>query len=496
MRRACRARARLAQPPARTDLQHLRHELDLADPAAAELDVAVLELPRGEPPVALALVPQHLRDRVRSERLAPDEGPGLAQQLASDGAVARERPRLEQSEALPGSAAPAVVLGGGLQRVGDRAGPPLGAQPQVDAIDMALFGGVREHRRELAAERLCARVRARLGAGVPVHVDEVDVGAEVELAASELAERQHGEPRRARRGRAPRGRLAELARGHLERGLDEPVGERRQRRERPADRRQPQQVTDRDPQHLAPAQQPQRVARGCGRAARDQAPGLGGDRSRAGRARQHARARQPLGPLGMADHLLGEERASAEGPEQRLARPGAALEQLSQRECLVLAREALEPDERAERVGQPRERAQQRAHALLEGRAQPRVGGDESQLACRPLRLVEATAPQPGESCLARRVLEQARGRRHAHDCPLFRRWSVAGGGRGRVSCARCKLGANERARRRLPHERRAGVPVAPERGRARRFRAACRPTSRSCSRRTTPCGRSSRSSA
>ena len=147
----------MAQAPALADLQHLDHELDLADPAAAELDVPLLELSRGEPAVALVLVPQHLAHRVGSERPAPHEGRGTPQQLAADREVARHRARLEQREALPGGAAPTVVLRGRRYRVGQRARAPLGAQAQVDAVDVSLRGRLSQDRRQVAAERLRVR---------------------------------------------------------------------------------------------------------------------------------------------------------------------------------------------------------------------------------------------------------------------------------------------------------------------------------------------------
>ena len=246
-----------------------------------------------------------------------------------------------------------------------------------------------------------------------MHVDEVDVGAEVELGAAQLAEREHGEARDPAGG--PTGLEAgAVAGGDLERDLHEAVGQRRQRGEGARDRRQPQQVADRDPQDLAPAQEPERGAgavavAGCGEAAR-LARHARGARS----APEHPGAREPARPLGMPDHLLGEERRPAEGPEQGLGRGGTASHELRERDAAVAAHETLEADERGVRVRQPRERTQQRKQPCADERADAWVGCEQPQLSRRALGRSEAAAAQPRERLLARSVLEEPLGRSHA----------------------------------------------------------------------------------
>ena len=212
----------------------------------------------------------------------------------------------------------------------------------------------------------------------------------------------------------------ELARGHVERDVGQAVGERGERAQRLAHRRQPQQVTDRDPQQLAPPQQPQRVARLLAPSPGDLSACLGGDRAGARRLRQHARTREPLRPLGVTDHLLAQERAAAERPEQRLARARTALEECFEGAAAVLAHEALEANERALGVGNPRERGEQRAEAGAERAARARRRGHQAQLARGALGLGEAAAPQPRERRRPGRVLDEPRGGDHAHDSPLF----------------------------------------------------------------------------
>src|SRR5437868_15413230 len=95
---AGRGDAQLRQAAAPDELLGLREELDLADAAAAELDVVAGD---GDAAAAamrvdLALDRVDVLDRREIEMLAPQERPQLAQEGGSGGAVAGHRARLDE----------------------------------------------------------------------------------------------------------------------------------------------------------------------------------------------------------------------------------------------------------------------------------------------------------------------------------------------------------------------------------------------------------------
>ena len=81
----------------------LREKLDLADTAAAELDVMTLDGDFAVPAVGVDLLLHRvdIGDRGIIEIFAPDEGRELAKKRLAGRAIARARARLDQCRPLP-----------------------------------------------------------------------------------------------------------------------------------------------------------------------------------------------------------------------------------------------------------------------------------------------------------------------------------------------------------------------------------------------------------
>ena len=150
-------RVALAQPgvvAAVEELQRLHDELDLADAAAAELDVAgapVTVAAPGQLPIDLALHAANRRHHAFVEPLAIDDPARQVHELRADPLVAGRHARLEQRLALPRRRALAVVGVVALERECDRAHAPLGPQSHVDPEDVALVGHRLDDLDDLAA---------------------------------------------------------------------------------------------------------------------------------------------------------------------------------------------------------------------------------------------------------------------------------------------------------------------------------------------------------
>ena len=179
-------------------LEHLREQLDLPDAAVAHLDV----------PVAVAglfgapLVTGDFIERGVVEILAIDERPDEVKKRLPQRVVPRDRPRLDQRESLEGFTLRLVVVRVLPQRAGNIALTSHRAQTQVDPIQIALGGVVAERLREpprQSVEELV--VRRCVGVGWLVDIDQVDVGAVVQLPATQFAHADHREA--ARNGVAP-----------------------------------------------------------------------------------------------------------------------------------------------------------------------------------------------------------------------------------------------------------------------------------------------------
>ncbi len=201
-------RVPLAQPrvvAAVEQLQGLHDELDLADAAAPELDVAgapVAGPAAGQLAVDLTLHPADRRDHGRVDTGAIDDFADQLHEPDADALVARRHPRLEQRLALPRRRPLAVVGLVALDRQREGADASLRAQPHVDPEDVALVGhrlddldDLAAHAAEVLAVGQAALARPRRLALRAVDEHEVDVGRVVQLLAAELAHADDGQRR-------------------------------------------------------------------------------------------------------------------------------------------------------------------------------------------------------------------------------------------------------------------------------------------------------------
>src|SRR5438552_1672037 len=148
-----RATAQASITPAVHELQSLRDELDLANPAGTELDVAI-EARAGVTAVDLRLHLLDLFDGREIEEAAVDEGADLLEERPAEVEIASDRARLQHGGALPRLAERLVVDDRRGKRVDDRPVLTLGAQPQGDTEDESLDAHFAQHaRRELGNVR-------------------------------------------------------------------------------------------------------------------------------------------------------------------------------------------------------------------------------------------------------------------------------------------------------------------------------------------------------
>ena len=159
------AQLRLAAAP--DQLLGLREELDLADAAAAQLDIVPLDgdLRPALEGVDLALDGMDVLERPEIEVLAPDEGAQFGQEGFADGRIARRRPRPDHGGALPVLAHAFVVGQRRRDRNRHRHGPRIGPEPQIGAEDVAVGGAVFQQTHEILGDAYIALLRA---AGVQV----------------------------------------------------------------------------------------------------------------------------------------------------------------------------------------------------------------------------------------------------------------------------------------------------------------------------------------
>ena len=163
-----RARADLGEVAAANDEQQLDDELDLADPAARQLDVVGALGPAGGAPLRLVAhldveLAQALEDAV-VEIAAIDEGGDerLQRQRATalDARARRDDPALQPGEALPLAAVRLQVVLEHRQARHRRARVAVRAQREVDAEDEAVLGDVADQRIEAARDLREVLVRA------------------------------------------------------------------------------------------------------------------------------------------------------------------------------------------------------------------------------------------------------------------------------------------------------------------------------------------------
>ena len=298
-----------------------------------------------------------------------------------------------------------VVLLAGVQGLRGRAHAPLRTQAQVHAVHVALVGQVGEGRGEAQGQHLVELGPAGGGGGFGhsplvgfVHVDEVDIGAEVELAASELAQAQHGEARRLAPLRAGLGQggeaalVPERALGRLVGFLDERFRQARQRPHGLGHAGEPQEIADADVQDLAPPRDPQQVEpprlrlQGKERAVEislDVAAGPG--------PIEHVRLRQPVEPGGVADEDLGHEAAGSEHPGHDLHGPRLGLEMGEEGErAAAHGHEPLEMVQGPVRIGRVGEAAEELGKKPGQEDASRGVGRDRLQVAVGRAGVAEA----------------------------------------------------------------------------------------------------------
>ena len=158
-------------PAAGDQLLGLHEELDLADAAAAELDVVALD---GD--LAMALVgvdlPLHrvdVGDRGEVEILAPDERRRRLEERFAGGDVAGAGARLDHRGALPVLARALVVVERRRGRDRDLGRGRVGPQPQVDAEHIAVAGALLQqlHEPRVSRTKNGGRLDVRARASAP-----------------------------------------------------------------------------------------------------------------------------------------------------------------------------------------------------------------------------------------------------------------------------------------------------------------------------------------
>ena len=196
----------LAEPrvvPRVEELERLHQELDLADAAHAQLDVAPLDPFGAKGLVDLRLHAADLGDDLGGHAWAEDEGADEVEEARGHARVARAEARLDQRLSLPQLRSLLQVRPVALQREDDAARPPLGAEAEIHPKGVALVrhGLERFHDGPRSAGEVVAVRDASLRAarGLPIIAideDEVDVGRIVQLVAAELAHADDGQSRR------------------------------------------------------------------------------------------------------------------------------------------------------------------------------------------------------------------------------------------------------------------------------------------------------------
>src|SRR5262245_24118952 len=147
-------RPELGVTSAGNELLGLGKELDIADAAAAELDIVALNR---DGPVALEGMdpPLHgmdIGDRGEVEIFAPDEGCEMSQELVARRDIAGRDPRLDQGRALPILPEALVVGEPGLDRERDLGRARIGPESEIGAEDVAVGGVLLEQTYEIARE--------------------------------------------------------------------------------------------------------------------------------------------------------------------------------------------------------------------------------------------------------------------------------------------------------------------------------------------------------
>ena len=198
----------------------LREELDLANAAAAELDVVAFDRDVGVAAIGVDLALERLDvgDRREVEILPPDERRKLPQDVLAGPGVAGADARLDHRRALPVLPDAAVVVERGFGRDRDLGRGRIGAQPQIDAEHIAVGGALlqklHQAARDAHMERRGLVLVGERGRIRIVEDDEIDIAGVVELERAHLAHRQH-DVAATLLGRLPVGGLEPAARHRL-----------------------------------------------------------------------------------------------------------------------------------------------------------------------------------------------------------------------------------------------------------------------------------------
>ena len=201
-RRAGAAPPEFGSPPAVDHLVRLREEFDLADPAAALLEVEAGAGAGRSGIVGADLLrqPRDLGNRPEIEAAPPHERPDRGEEAFACGHVARAGAGADEGGAFPGQCRAFVMRQRRADGQRERGDLARGPQPQVDPEDIAVLGHVAHdlHQRARHPLRRLARFVADPAwqqFGI-VEQDRIDVGRVVKLARAVLAQRQREEARR------------------------------------------------------------------------------------------------------------------------------------------------------------------------------------------------------------------------------------------------------------------------------------------------------------
>ncbi len=349
------------------ELQELDSELDVAQSAGTELQLAP-GLPGGQRLLHPAAHGLGVLDEVLATRRLPDQRGERVRVGLAEGHVTRHRAGLEQRLELPGLG-PALVVGPVAGQGADqRALAAFGPEVRVDGEDAALGRGPRADADQARGQTAGGGQRRGLVPG-PGRAgdrlgdeDHVDVAGVVQLAGAALAHGHHGEP--ARRG--PGGQLGP---GHGERRLEHPGGDVGQFLDHIFHGDDRGHVARRQKKQPPPVRRGQRRRRlGVGFLAGHR---LGQARVRAdgpqhfltqfGRVRTADGGAQQLGVAGVPGQVVGQAGADAEDGGQPVAEVGFVAQCLAQGGRVV--RDAAHPGQPGQGqvgIGRGGQRGQQR----------------------------------------------------------------------------------------------------------------------------------------
>ena len=198
----CKRRQRLpaaqfGMPAAGHELLGLYEELDLADAAAAELDVVALDRDVLVAAIGMDLALERLDvgNRRIVEILPPDERRELRKDRFAGLDIAGAGARLDQRGAFPVLADAAVVVESRFGRNRDRGRGGVRPQPQIDAEHIAVRGALLQKLHQAAGDPHVERggvvlVGQRRRIAV-VEYDQIDIARIIELEGAHLAHGKH-----------------------------------------------------------------------------------------------------------------------------------------------------------------------------------------------------------------------------------------------------------------------------------------------------------------